>query len=76
MRPQRRRALIEGTLVESPADTQRAVAEALQALGAATGEMPDSQWQWPEPVGDAAAAELRTCAHAQEHGQVSAREGR
>jgi hypothetical protein len=38
MRPQGRRALIEGTLVESPADTQRAVAEARQASGAAAGD--------------------------------------
>ena len=74
MRPQRRHALTESTLAKLPADTQRAAAEALQAFGAATGEMLDSRWPRPEPVGDAAAAEPRTCAHAREHGQASARE--
>ena len=72
----RRRALIEETLAKLPADTQRAVAEALQAFGAATGERPDSQWPPPEPVGDTAAAGPRTRAHAREHGQASDREGR
>jgi len=38
MRPQRRRAPIEGNLAESPADTQRAAAEAWQASGAAAGD--------------------------------------
>jgi len=72
----RRRALIEDTMAKLPAGTQRAVAEALRAFGAATGEMPDSQWVPPEPVGDAAAARPRARDHAGEHGLASAREGR
>jgi DNA-binding MarR family transcriptional regulator len=45
----RRRTLIEAILAELPADTQRAIAEALAAFADAAGEVPDAQWPPPEP---------------------------
>jgi DNA-binding MarR family transcriptional regulator len=50
----RRRALIGDILAKLPADTQRAVAEALRAFADAAGEVPDSQWPAPGPAAEAA----------------------
>jgi DNA-binding MarR family transcriptional regulator len=50
----RRRALIADILAQLPADTQRAVAEALSAFADAAGEVPDSQWPTPGPADEAA----------------------
>ncbi len=55
----RRRALIAGILARLPADTQRAVAEALAAFADAAGEVPDSQWPPPGPADEAAGAKER-----------------
>jgi DNA-binding MarR family transcriptional regulator len=55
----RRRALIAGILARLPADTQRAVAEALRAFADAAGEVPDSQWPSPGPSDEAGAARPR-----------------
>jgi DNA-binding MarR family transcriptional regulator len=55
----RRRALIEDILAKLPADPQRAVAEALQAFGTATGELPDSQWPSRDPRARRARSGLR-----------------
>ena len=55
----RRRALIEDILAKLPADTQRAVAEALRAFADAAGEVPDSQWASPGPEDEAVAARPR-----------------
>ncbi len=52
----RRRALITDILAKLPADTQRAVARALQAFADAAGEVPDSQWPSPGPADEATAA--------------------
>jgi DNA-binding MarR family transcriptional regulator len=41
---ERRRQLIAGILRKLPGRQQRAVADALRALAAAAGEVPDSQW--------------------------------
>ena len=46
----RRRAMIADILAKLPADTQRAVAEALAAFADAAGEVPDSQWPSPGPA--------------------------
>ena len=51
----RRRALIADILAKLPADTQRAVAEALRAFADAAGEVPDSEWPSAGP-GDETAA--------------------
>jgi DNA-binding MarR family transcriptional regulator len=45
-----------------PQANQHAVAEALQAFGAAAGEMPDSQWPSPGPADEAGAAGPRVTA--------------
>lgn len=49
----RRRTLIEDILGKLPADTQRAIAEALRTFAKAVGEVPDSEWP-PGPAGEAA----------------------
>jgi DNA-binding MarR family transcriptional regulator len=54
-----RRALIEEILAALPEDVQRAVAEALRAFAEAAGEVPDSQWPPPRPVGEPAARPAR-----------------
>jgi DNA-binding MarR family transcriptional regulator len=58
----RRRALIADILAQLPADTQRAVAEALRAFAGAAGEVPDSQWPSPGPADETAAARQRMTA--------------
>jgi DNA-binding MarR family transcriptional regulator len=55
----RRRTLIEGILAKLPADTQRAVAEALAAFADAAGEVPDRQWPSPEPAEEPGAVPKR-----------------
>jgi DNA-binding MarR family transcriptional regulator len=51
----RRRALIADIMAVLPADTRRAVAEALRAFTDAAGEVPDSQWPSPGPADEAGA---------------------
>ena len=55
----RRRVLIGDILAKLPADTQRAIAEALAAFAGAAGEVPDSQWPSPAPADDADTAGRR-----------------
>ena len=45
----RRRALLAGILAKLPIGQQSAVAAALQAFGAAAGEIPDGQWLADSP---------------------------
>jgi DNA-binding MarR family transcriptional regulator len=71
----RRRALIQDILAELPADTQQAVAGALQAFADAAGEVPDSQWPVPGPAGEAAGAGPGVSNRPARHG-TSAEEGR
>jgi DNA-binding MarR family transcriptional regulator len=72
----RRRALIADILAELPADTQRAVAEALRAFATAVGEVPDSQWPSPGPADDAAGSRLAESTRSGEHARPSASQGR
>jgi DNA-binding MarR family transcriptional regulator len=72
----RRRALIADILAELPADTQRAVAEALRAFANAAGEVPDSQWPSPGAAGDAAGSRLAESTRPREHVRPSASQGR
>jgi DNA-binding MarR family transcriptional regulator len=72
----RRRALIADILAKLPAGAQRAVAEALRAFADAAGEVPDSKWPPPEPVGEAAGAGQGGAARAGEYVRPSANEGR
>ncbi len=72
----RRRALIEDILAKLPADTQRAVAEALRAFADAAGEVPDSQWPSPGAAGEAAGTGLGVPAQPRRRVRTSAREGR
>jgi DNA-binding MarR family transcriptional regulator len=72
----RRRALLAEIMAQLPAETQRAVAEALAAFAAAAGEVPDSQWPPPGPVEESAAAGSRVPGRARKHVRTGAEEGR
>jgi len=72
----RRRALVEDILAKLPADTQRAVAEALAAFADAAGEVPESQWPPAGPAGEAAGASPGILTRPRGHVWTSAKEGR
>jgi DNA-binding MarR family transcriptional regulator len=72
----RRRALIEDILAKLPAETQRAVAEALAVFADAAGEVPDSQWPAPGPADEPAVATPRRPARSAGNQTTSAKESR